>query len=80
MIDCPYCDKQLKSYDDFDTHTLKFHPEKIGLEEFKEAKRSRLWDTAIQLTFSTYGNNGSKDKEQTLETFKFFLRELMKAE
>jgi RNA polymerase subunit RPABC4/transcription elongation factor Spt4 len=95
-MECPYCDTEIKD-DEWNVHVLKFHPEKSGLEDFKQEKIARLWAVSTELTKITInkyierkGNtlnlgdvvlgNLQSDKIMVLETFKYFLRELMTAE
>jgi hypothetical protein len=77
---CPYCDAELSDVDELNVHALRCHPDKTELVQFRENVVSRLWDTAVQLTRITYGLKPSDDKEHTLATFKYFLRELIKSE
>jgi len=80
-MECPYCSETVADYDDFTLHVLKCHEDKTSLEEFRETKISRMWAIADSLTSTTFGNHAEQlDKEKVLETFKYFLRELMKSE
>jgi hypothetical protein len=78
-MECPYCDQQI-SEDEFDIHCLKIHPDKTGLEGYRQETTARMWATATELTLYVFGSHGSNKKEEVLETFKYFLRELMKSE
>jgi hypothetical protein len=77
-MQCPYCDEVVADFDDFNMHVLKNHPDKISLEDFKEAKRDRLWGTATSLTAISLGTKVT-DKDKVLSTFKFFLKSLMES-
>jgi hypothetical protein len=82
-MNCAYCDTEVKDIDEFNLHCLKFHPDKTGLGSFREDRTARLWDTALQLTSIKYANQQAakwRSNYQILETFKYFLREVMKSE
>jgi len=81
-MECPYCDKEFIDHDDWNIHIIKNHPDKTTLEDFKEARVSRMWQHASELTIGFYGNRIKhvRTKEEMLETWKYFLRELMKSE
>ena len=77
---CPWCDFEGNDWDEVNFHCLKTHPEKSELEDFKEAKVSRIWNTAIELSVASLGTKGGIPKEKVMDTYHYFLRELMKSE
>jgi hypothetical protein len=79
-MQCPYCDTELEDSEELDFHALKFHPEKTSMADRWENKTTRIWDTAIQLTACSLGVKGGAAKEKVMETYRYFLRELMKSE
>jgi len=79
-MQCQWCEAEPKDFDEMQAHMLKFHPELTELENFKEDKIARIWGTSIDLCNLTYGNKGGISQEKVMETFRYFLRELMKSE
>jgi hypothetical protein len=77
-MECPYCETVVQNYEDFNLHVLKFHPEKTSLEDYKEIKRARIWNTSADLTAIALGGRRT-DKDKVLETFKYILRNLMES-
>jgi hypothetical protein len=80
-MQCQWCEADVKDFDEMQAHMLKFHPELTELENFKEDKIARIWGTSVDLCSVVFGTKGGlANKETVLETFKYFLRELMKSE
>ena len=78
---CPYCLETIADIDELNVHCLQRHPDKTTLENFKEDRRSRLWSTAVQLTEVVCNSSSYASRKKTvLDTFKYFLRELMQSE
>lgn len=77
---CPYCEDVLTDWEHLNLHILEYHPEKSTLADYHEAKTSRIWLTATELTTMTLKPKQHNAKEGVLDTFKYFLRELMKSE
>ena len=79
-MQCPWCEQQPAEFDEMQAHMLKFHPEVTQLADYQETRVARIWGTAVDLCFITWGNKGVIPKEETIKTFKYFLQELMKSE
>jgi len=79
-MQCPYCDDEVRDLDEFNLHCLKSHPDKTSIATWQEDKIVRIWQTAESLSDMCLGKKGDIPKEQVLETFRYFLRELMKSE
>jgi len=80
-MQCPYCDRNdILTEDDMDAHVVKSHPEYSEIGEVQRSKKALNWTWAMGLCTCVYGQKGGNKKEDVLETFKYFLRELMKAE
>ncbi len=79
-MDCPYCEAQVKDYEEFNLHVLKRHPDKTSLEDVRQIRINRFWDTSANLTTLCFNSSVSHDKSDVLNTFKYFLRNLMESE
>ncbi len=78
---CPYCDEDsILTENDMDSHIVKKHPEYTEVGDTQFRHKSLMWTWAMGLTASVYGQKGNNRKEDVLETFKYFVRELMKSE
>jgi hypothetical protein len=75
---CPYCEEECRDYEDWNAHALAFHPEKTSLEDTREARILRYWNTASELTSVVFLNQCLEDttKEAVVETFRYILREV----
>lgn len=85
---CPYCSKAVGSdIDEVSLHILEFHPDKTLLEDAKESRRARLYETAVSLTDTVFmrvlgvskvrGFDLEEVRTDVLDTFKYFLKNLM---
>ena len=80
-MQCPWCEQQPADFDEMQAHMLKFHPELTELESMKEDRIVRIWQTAVDLTTTRFGYHKDKlDMVDVMETYRYFLRELMKSE
>jgi hypothetical protein len=80
-MQCPWCEQQPADFDEMQAHMLKYHPEVTQLADYQESKVQRIWGTAVDLTIVCYGyHKDPLNKEVVMETYRFFLRELMKSE
>lgn len=79
-MQCPYCDTELKDSEELNFHALKFHPDKTSLADYQENKIARIWETAVELSIAVLGTKGGIPKEKVMDTYRYFLRELMKSE
>jgi hypothetical protein len=78
---CIYCgEDSFISEDDVDRHIVEGHPEYSPVGDMKESRKTLNYTWAFGLTGVVYGQKGNNKKEEVLETFKYFLRELMKSE
>jgi hypothetical protein len=80
-MQCPFCEENsLLTEDALDRHIVDKHPEYSEVGDTLYRKKSMIWTWAMGLTSSRYGFQGAKTKEEVLETFKYFVRELMKGD
>lgn len=88
-MQCPYCEEANLNAEEISIHILKGHPEKTQVKlyelmgkNYAEQRVNRIWDTAAGLAQNVYMDapKSKKTKEFLLDTFKYFLRELMQSE
>jgi hypothetical protein len=63
-MECPWCDKDLKDYDELNAHMLKTHQEVTQLADYQESKTERIWGTAVDLCAVCFHFKDAETKRQ----------------